>query len=167
MIHLFWSALNITILLFFLYLFVGFLFKGKKIFEGKFKGLSILILILGVYHIVSANDSERVHKIIINDRYNLENRTHSEKIILEENMTMNINLSVVYSNDRGVLIPTEATSYLTGLVSGYDWKIKSFNTTGQAEKEKKEFLASGILKWNLFGITIYNQEKSFKGRILL
>ncbi|MDT0676591.1 hypothetical protein [Autumnicola musiva] len=165
MIQLFWSILNITILLFFLYLFVGLLFQGKKIFEGKFKNLSIAILILGVFHIVSANDSEKLDSIIIDDNYNLENSTQSETIILEENMTMNINLSVVYSNKNEVLVPIRATSYLTGLVSGYDWKIESVNTTDKNEKEKNDFIASGILEWKLFGITIYSQEKTFEGKI--
>ena len=165
MIQLFWSILNITILLFFLYLFVGFLFQGKKIFEGKFKSLSIAILILGVFHIVSANDSEKVDRFIIDDNYNLENNDHSETIILEDNMTMKINLSVVYSNKNEALIPTQATSYLTGIVSGYDWKLESIDTTEKIDEEEKDFIAIGILKWKLFGITIYSQEKSFKGKI--
>lgn len=161
--ELFWSILNITILLFFLYLFVGFLFHGKKIFKGKFKSLSISILILGVFHLVSANGSEKLHSIIIDDQYNPENSTYTETIVLEENIAMNINLSVFYSNDNGVFVPIHATSYLSGLVSGYDWKMETINRIGNIEEEK-DFIASGILEWKLFGITIYSQEKSYKGK---
>ncbi|MCL6219966.1 hypothetical protein [Zunongwangia pacifica] len=166
MIQLLWSILNITILLFFLYLFVGFLFQGKKIFEGKFKSLSIAILVLGVFHIVSANDTEKLdHSININNDYNPENNTLIKTIILEDNLTMKFNLSILYSNSNGTLIPIKATSYLSGLLCGYDWKIKSVNTSNKDGKQKKKFTAIGTLEWKLFGIKIYSQRKSFKGRI--
>lgn len=166
MIELFWSILNISILLLFLYLFVGFLFKGKKIFEGRFKNLSIAILILGVIQIVSANDSDKFDNTInIDNDYNQKNSTQTSKLILEDNLAMNNNLSITYSSENEVLIPIKATSYLTGFVSGYEWKIKSINTSSKTKNEKKHYTASGILEWKIFGIKIYSQEKSFTGRI--
>jgi len=166
MIELFWSILNITILLFFLYLFIGFLFKGKKIFEGRFKNLSIAILILGVINMVSANDSDKFDNTInIDNKYNQENYEQASKLILEDNLTMNINLSIMYSKENKILIPIKATSNLSGFVSGFEWQIKSVHTTSKTNKEKKDFTAYGILEWKLFGIKIYSQEKSFKGII--
>ncbi len=166
MIELFWSLLNITILFFFLYLIVGFLFKGKKIFDSRFKKLSTAIFILGVIQIVSANDSSKFDNTInIDNKHNQKNSTYTSKLILEDNLTMNINLSIIYSNENEVLTPIKATSYLTGLVNGYDWKLKSTNTSSKTKDEIRNYNASGILEWKIFGIKIYSQEKSFTGRI--
>ena len=166
MVQLFWSILNIIFLLFFAYLFVGIIFQERKIFKGKFRSLSIAILILGVLHIVTANNSEESnHTINIYNDYNKENSTLIRTIILEDNLTMNIDLSILYSNNNETLIPVKATSTLSGLVSGYDWKIKSINISNKTKGEKKSFVVYGVLDWKLFGIKFYSQPKSFKGKI--
>ncbi|MEZ7498889.1 hypothetical protein QO200_09065 [Flavobacterium sp. Arc3] len=72
---------------------------------------------------------------------------------------------VKYSIDVNKYIPIESNSFLTGLVSGYVWEFNSIETNNYETNSKSEFIANGILKWNLFGITVYSESKSFNGTI--
>jgi hypothetical protein len=74
-------------------------------------------------------------------------------------------MHVKYSIDHNEFIPIESTSFLTGLVSGYVWEFKSIDTNKCNPNEKAEFIANGILKWNLFGITVYSESKICSGVI--
>ena len=50
-------------------------------------------------------------------------------------------------------------------MSGYVWEFNSIDTNNMYPNEKAEFIANGILKWNLFGITVYSESKTFNGTI--
>lgn len=166
MTHLIWSILNAIIILYFIYLIIGLIIKGKKIFKPQFKMVSILFLILGISQIISASNSEKNNnQIIISDTYNKKNNSKIKRIILEENLTFDINMIIKYSIEKNEYIPIGSSSYLNGLVSGYVWEFESINTNNYLANEKAEYKVNGILKWNLFGITIYNQTKSFNGVI--
>ncbi|WP_241739509.1 hypothetical protein [Aestuariibaculum marinum] len=70
-----------------------------------------------------------------------------------------------YSIQQNNYIPIESYSSLTGLVMGYDWEFKSIDINNYNSNEQTEFVVNGILKWNLFGITVYNTSKTFNGKI--
>ena len=72
---------------------------------------------------------------------------------------------VKYSVDQTELIPIESNSFLTGFVSGYEWEFTSIETNNYKPSEKAEFTANGVLKWNLFGIKVYSESKTFSGII--
>ena len=166
MIYLLWSIINLVIAFYFLYLIVGLIRKGKRIFNPKFKLVSIFVMIIGIIQVVSAvNSEEKTNRITISSNYNKENFSKLEKVTLEKNLTFDINLLVKYSIEQNELIPIESNSFLTGFVSGYKWEFTSFKTNNYKPSEKVEFTASGILKWDLFGITIYNELKTFSGII--
>ncbi len=84
---------------------------------------------------------------------------------LEDNWTFDINMLVKYSIEQNEYIPIESNSFLTGLVSGYMWEFTSIDTNNLNRSGKAEFIAHGILKWNLFGITVYSERKTFSGII--
>lgn len=160
MIELIWSLLNIIILLFFIYLFFGFLFQGKKIFQGKFKNLSIIILILGVVQIISATRNDE-HKNSIEFRNQVEHNypITTKNVILENNLTKNYKLSIVYSRENETHFPKKGTISMTGLTSGFDLELISLYNDNDV------FYVTAIQNWSLFGIQIYRQEKNFEGRI--
>jgi len=154
------------IFLYFLYLIIGFIAKGKQIFKPQFKVVSIFIMIIGIVQIISASNSEKnTNRITITDDYNKKNNSEIKEVLLENNLVFDINMLVKYSINQNEYIPIESNSYLTGLVSGYVWEFKSINTNSYKPDEKAEFIASGILKWNLFGINIYSELKTFRGNL--
>ena len=123
-------------------------------------------MIIGIVQVVSAvNSDEKANRITITNNYNKKNYSKVEKVKLEDNLTFDINMHVKYSIEQNELIPIESNSLLTGFVSGYEWEFTSIETNNYKESEKAEFTANGILKWNLFGITIYNESKTFNGII--
>lgn len=166
MIHLFWSTINLIIVFYFLYLIVGFIRKGKRIFNPKFKVVSIFVMVIGIVQVISAaNSEEKTNKITILNDYDKKNLSKVEKVILENNLTFDINMHLKYSIEKTESIPIESNSFLTGFVSGYEWEFTSIETDKYKPSENAEFTANGILKWNLFGITIYNESKTFSGII--
>ncbi|MBD0823916.1 hypothetical protein ICJ85_07765 [Aestuariibaculum marinum] len=166
MIHLIWSIINLIIVVYFFYLLIGFILKGKRIFKPQFKGISIFIMIIGIVQIISASNSKKsTNHIAISKNYNKKDETKTKQIILEDNLTLDINLHVQYSIQQNNYIPIESYSSLTGLVMGYDWEFKSIDINNYNSNEQTEFVVNGILKWNLFGITVYNTSKTFNGKI--
>jgi hypothetical protein len=166
MIHLIWSIINGIIVIYFLYLIVGFIAKGKKIFKPQFKVVSIFIMVIGIVQIISASDSEKnSNRISITEDYNRKSNSAIKQVKLEDNWTFDINMLVKYSIEQNQYIPIESNSFLTGLVSGYNWEFNSIDTNNLNANEKAEFIANGILKWNLFGITVYSESKTFNGTI--
>ncbi|APX99914.1 hypothetical protein [Lacinutrix venerupis] len=166
MIHLIWSIINGIIVIYFLYLIVGFIAKGKKIFKPQFKVVSISIMVIGIVQIISASDSEKnSNRISITEDYNRKIDSEIKQVKLEDNWTFDINMLVKYSIEQNKYIPIESNSFLTGLVSGYVWEFNSIDTNNIYPNEKAEFVVNGILKWNLFGITVYSESKIFNGTI--
>lgn len=166
MLYLIWSILNGIIVLCFFYLIIGFVVKGQKIFKPQFKVVSIIIMVIGIVQIISASNAEKnSNLIIITEDYNKKNNSKIKQVVLEDNLTFDINMHVKYSIDHNEFIPIESTSFLTGLVSGYVWEFKSIDTNKCNPNEKAEFITTGILKWNLFGITVYSESKICSGVI--
>tara|TARA_R110002167_G_scaffold365821_1_gene591530 strand:+ start:3191 stop:3694 length:504 start_codon:yes stop_codon:yes gene_type:complete len=166
MIHLIWSIINGMIVIYFLYLIVGFIAKGKRIFKPQFKGVSIFIMVIGIVQIISASDSEKnSNRISITEDYNRKNNSEIKQVKLEDNLTFDIKMLIKYSVEKNELIPIESNSFLTGFVSGYDWELKAIQTNNYKPNEKTTYIAEGILKWNLFGITVYSESKTFTGTI--
>ena len=166
MIHLLWTLLNASLIIFFFYLIVGFIIKGKKIFNPQIKVFSILIMTLGIIQIISATKtSKKINRITITTDYKKTNSSKIKKIVLEDNLVFDINLRVKYSIENNDYIHIESYSFLTGLISGYNWEFKSFETQVYKTNEKATFTADGVLKWNLFGINIYSEYKTFSGII--
>lgn len=164
MTYLIWSIINGIIFLYFLYLIVGFIAKGKRIFKPQFKYVSIFIMIIGITQIISASNRDKPNnRIIITEGYN--NNSKVKRILLEDNLAFDINLSLKYSVDENEFIPISSNSSLTGFISGYVWDFKTIETKNNSKTKQLEFTANGILQWKLFGIDVYAQYKTFNGII--
>jgi len=76
MLHIIWSILNTIIFLYFIYIFLGFLIKGKEVLAVRFKMLSIIILILGLLQIILINKKSKDNICIeINEVSKIDNRS--------------------------------------------------------------------------------------------
>lgn len=163
MIHLIWSGLNLIILLYFFYLIIGFIIKGKKIFKPQFKIASIALMVIGIVQIVSATESEEnTNRISFVENHDKMNGNKIAQVLLENNLTFDIHMSVTCRVDKKDFIPIESYSNLNGLVSGFDWEYKSV-VINRNNRNEIEYHLNGVLQWNLFGISIYRQAKTFDG----
>ncbi len=123
-------------------------------------------MILGIVQIISASDSDKnSNRIVLTQDYNRKNNSKVKQVVLEDHLTLKINMLVKYSIEQDQYIPIESNSFLTGLVSGYKWQFISIDTNSLNPDGKAGFIATGILKWNLFGITVYSESKTFNGTI--
>lgn len=166
MIHLIWSILNTVVVLYFIYLIIGLLVRGKEIFNAKFKALSILIMVIGTVQIISYTTSDKkTNQILLTDDYNRKNDQVLKAVTLDNEMTFDTHISLTYSVDEDTYIPVSGDSYLNGFVSGYEWELHSLNTSSYKKNKKAAFTATGVLKWKLFGIHVYSESKSFSGFI--
>lgn len=166
MIYLIWSIINIGIILYFFYLVLGLLRNGVRSFNPPFKILSIIIIIAGVVQIISGYSSKSDdNRIILNTQYDKTYNSDSKSVILEENMTFDIQMDVKYSISQKEYIPIESNSFLTGFVNAYVWEFNSLQTENYIPNQKTEFFAKGTLKWKLFGLNVYSQAKTFRGKI--
>lgn len=161
MIHLIWSILNLLLLVYFLYLIIGFIAKGKKVFKTRFKIISIAIMSIGVVQLISASITEKnTNKITIVKDYKSKHNTKLEQVVLKDNLTFNIEMTVEYVLDQEKYIPIESSTYLTGLISGYTWEFESFITENDESNVKPEYIVHGTLKWNILGIPVYSESKT-------
>ena len=166
MIHLLWTLLNASLIIFFFYLIFGFIIKVKKIFNPRIKVASILLMVLGITQIISATKTPKnSNRITITTDNKKTNISKIKKIVLEDNLVFDINLNIKYSIENKEYIPIESYSFITGLVSGYEWEFKSIETQIYKPNEKATFTADGVLKWNLFGINVYSEYKTYSGII--
>jgi len=78
---------------------------------------------------------------------------------------MGIDLKVKYAVDQSEFIPILSTSYITGMHSGFTREFTSMSTENYRRGEKVEFVAEGVLNWEIFGIKMYGEPKTFKGFI--
>lgn len=166
MLYFIWSIINILILLFFWYLIIGFIAKGKHIFKPHFKVISVFIMVIGVIQIVAASNSEKkTNRIITTENFDKQHTTGIKKVVLEDNVTLDIKMLVEYSVEQNEFVVIESNSFLTGMVNGYEWEFISMRTNSCEPNKNVTFTADGVLKWNLFGIEIYSQAKTFRGVI--
>lgn len=123
-------------------------------------------MVIGIVHIISASSSEKnSNRITITENYDKKNNSKIKQVILEDNLTFDINMLIKYSIEQNDYIPIESNSFLTGIVSGLVWEFQSIYTNIYKPTGKAEYTVDGILKWNLFGITVYNEYKTFNGTI--
>lgn len=133
---------------------------------AKFKTISILLMVIGTIQIISASHSKKnSNKIEIKELYNKNSDSELKHVVLEDNLTFDINMFVKYSIEQNEHIPIESNSVLSGFVMGYEWEFNSIDTKKLNSNGKAEFTANGTLKWNLFGFTLYGESKTFKGLI--
>jgi hypothetical protein len=143
-------------------------FIGKRIFNPKFKTISILIMVIGVFQIIDAansESSENRNRITITENYADINKYHVKHFTLEDNLSFDISLDIIYSVEHNKYIPIESYSHVSGLIMGHTWDFKSIVTNIYEPERGTQYYVTGTLKWQFFGFDIYNEHKTFNGTI--
>lgn len=177
--YIIWSILNVVLYLYFLYLIVGYVSVGRSILpkDKLLKNSAAILLVIGVAQFfisVSKKEDQKVKHFTINERpktieqknmgyYNVP----SKYIVLEDNIPFNINANIRIIFVEGKYLALSNTSNLTGFISGFVWEqtntpIVKFNNDGIGF-----YNIDGSLKWNLMGMNIYTESKTFEGSFKL
>ena len=86
MIYLIWAVLNLALWLYFFYLIAALILIGSRIFQGKLRVFSVLLLVIGVGHVLSANDEEATDQITFSEEYDSSNG-RLKVISLDDNLS--------------------------------------------------------------------------------
>ncbi|WP_349351130.1 MULTISPECIES: hypothetical protein [unclassified Flagellimonas] len=163
MIYLLWSLINVFLPLYFFYLHVNFLAKGKRFFNPKYKTFQILFLVIGVTQIIVASSTEKANQnIYLKDDHANFNSSKMVHHMVEDNWTMNIHFLLEYSVQGNKYIPLKSSSFLSGFVSGYDWELLSVDGVGIEDGRGTVWYVSSNLQWKLLGLPFTVRTKYFK-----
>jgi hypothetical protein len=164
MLHLLWSLLDIGVLLIFIFL----CYKTAVLIRKKVNLFVSILFVLVLLSVVNAADkSPEINNGksgFVSGRPGPKGfeQTKSISITSQNDLLFHIGLFGFYGRDDSAgLYPISASSTITGLVAGYKW-IPSSTLLDTAEG-KIRYHFSGILDWQLLGITCYAQEKTFTG----
>ena len=160
MLYLFWSLLNLGLIILFIYMAFGLIVKPKNILKSKFKVGFMLICLIGQAQnaIAESTRHQNTEEIDIDPPMH-QKGTKVIKTKLEEHLTFDINLHLTYSLDNDTYVFNNADSFLTGFVNGFEWDLKALNTPNSP----LDYSAQGILKWKILGFTLYKQSKTYEG----
>lgn len=177
--YLIWSLLNITLSLYFIYLLVGYVSKGRRILPKNklLKTAAAILLIVGVaqfFKNITKENPQDTKPFIINERpkgIDKKNFGHYKEslkqITLEDNVPFNINATIRILFFDGKYIALNNTSGFTGLVSGFAWKQTGFPLVQFDKDGVAHYDIDGVLEWNLLGMNIYTESKTFIGTFKL
>lgn len=172
MLYLFWALLNIG-------LFIFVCFKGSQYFREKLGRIASIVFLLALFAFIgnSTNDNDNKEnnssRIKTWEFYPLDSLSKSSNqfidIDLERTLISKYRLGIGYGKDKLLKnnIPTSATTWTTGFISGTTWKPINIIINRTEDNNKFEYVVDGTIKWSLVGLTIYSQLKSWKGVAIL
>lgn len=145
---------------FFLYAIYYLIFNFKKRTNYKFKGVTVIIVIVGVISIINASNQENEnHTILLNSNFSTKTNFNKIKdVVIDSHFSYDIHLLISYLEKGKQIIPIDAKSYTSGFVSGFQWELNSIHLN-----ENRKYTVNGFLNWNLLGIEIYKENKIFEG----
>jgi hypothetical protein len=167
MLELIWGLINIAILIY----FVIICFKSTKVIKEKLGIFASLIFVLGLLSFI-AKPSDEESKSEIFDLQNptikqntFKGNTFSTRIILEENLTTTIGMSIMFGENENKLISAQTNR--SGFVSGTNWNVENVSIEKSKTDNKCFYNVSGTLEWKILGLKIYSESKYFKGEVEL
>ncbi|MEM0578045.1 hypothetical protein [Flavobacterium polysaccharolyticum] len=169
MLELIWGIFNGVLLI---YLFV-ICFKSVKLIKEKIGFLASLIFVLGLLSFMSkSNDKNLADKNIdflnqTNPKKAFNGNSFFHEVLLEDNLTSKIGLSILVGEKRAELTILNANCYRTGFISGTNWDVEHVDIDKQKDKNYCSYLVRGKMDWKILGITIFSEHKTFRGNALL
>ncbi|WP_254562978.1 hypothetical protein [Dyadobacter diqingensis] len=154
MIYLFWSLLNLGMLVWFLLI----VFSVLKLILKNLGMLSTVIFIVGILSFMRSaviNNQSQGSQLKMNEVVGTEN--------LEKSLSYNLNLMYVYNRDSLTNAQLSGKVLKSGTVIGHEWapgRTDTYLTNGVIHYD-----VSGDHQWKLLGLVLYNQPKRFQGTI--
>lgn len=169
---LFWTLLNIAILLYFLFISVKITVLAKK-HLGSFAALVFVIGLLS-FMSSSAPDNSTKNSLSVQPSSFVsanglvqDEQLSTKKIKLEGSYFTKNYLNVHYAKKLDGSFPISTYAGLEGLVNGIKWKTWNIDIKKHKNGNNFEYTVDGILDWKILGMTVYSQLKTYKGNIVL
>ncbi len=166
--YLFWSILNSAVIV--AWLFISYL--SIKLVKKEYGILPAVIMALGIISIFTTSYSSGNNTILLlRDRQagdviqNADLRKRTEKnTILEDSPLFNIRMISSFEDVEGKPVPVFVNISMNGFVSGFSWQTQRANIEVSGSNSFA-YVIVGNLKWKLFGLTVYTEQKVFRGII--
>lgn len=145
MIYLLWSILNISLGIYFLYMVIGFIVEGKRIFNTTFKCFSIAILVVGSTQMVWGTNSgdKNSYTIFVNKQIPLV-EFGTETVKIDENLICHTNLFLTYKDQEEFVLQRNNSSLIDS-VSGFEWELITVDLKNTDENSNLSYSAHGLL----------------------
>jgi hypothetical protein len=147
-LDLLWGIINGVAILYFFYLLIGLIFRGRKIIQNHPRILSFPILILGILGILSLESKKDIPVKIIESSYSMESIAVPYSAINE------LHLLIYRNKTTGEINPVISESTLSGFVLGRSWGHRSVDF-----KEGKWDLA-GSMTYSFMGAEIFSTDQN-------
>ena len=159
MLELIWFLINVTILIYFLYI----CFEVLKLIKNKIGIIKTIILTIGLISITTQNSNNEKNFIDLLDKSN----THTEKFkveeLIENNTISKIKLSIFYENKNNKIIFTSAKTEKFGLTGGTELEIHSIAFNKSETNNQYHYRLSASKIWKILGISIYSESIDYDG----
>jgi hypothetical protein len=170
-LYLLWGLLNIVLFVF----FIVTCFKASKFLKEKIGLLAAIVFVFGLLSFVttSGNDEENLAtdknerkkwKFATDDKIEI-NSIQTISVVLERTIMSQYQLGIQYGKTSDQILPVQAYSLTTGLISGTNWKPVSIDVNTSGDDKTLQYFVIGVIEWKLLGATIYSQPKSFSGTV--
>lgn len=171
MLYLIWAVINIAAYVYFIYVLI---ISGKLV-RQKLGVLAACVFVLGLLSFMNGSDKNSRSKNNTADTVQKWKQYQSDSLDKNMNMTNWIKVdsnwissySLFYTHGKikgsNQRIPLEASSTMSGLSLGTQWKPYDINMEPLAHKEGFKYTVYGTVDWYLMGIRIYSQEKTYTG----
>ena len=171
MIYTIWTFVNIGLLIYFLIIILKSI---KLVFSnvGTFASIIFVIGLLSLFNHSNTNYSNNNTKpynsveFVSRDTVDLKHLKMVDKVLDSTLLSRNI-LSITYgvNQENKSSIPVTASTLILGLKGGNSWHIKHMTVYPTDDNSYLEYYVSGVLRWHILGLAIYEQNKKYSGRI--
>ncbi|MFD1140313.1 hypothetical protein ACFQ4C_04305 [Larkinella insperata] len=168
MLPLFWTLLNIGLIIFFLVI----CFRATKLIREKMGLFAAVIFVVGLLsasssRVSNVRENKQTKTFGVDAGSNLLPAPHRVgRSTLDENWVNRIELMVETGTDStsGQAVVISANTYLSGLISGYIWEPRLVSV--KATKDHAiAYGVSGTIHWKLLGVTVYDESKYLSGTL--
>lgn len=174
MIHFIWAILNII----FAITFLVICYKGAKLIKNEIGLWAAMIFVVGLLSLMNIFNKDGIqykqNEKIVKKGFSpidsiITNTTKNRNMVLEENAISDFNLEIEYGQNKITKLntPIDAKVNILGTVNGRRWKPMMYLINQTNSNTKFAYDVYGLVEWKLMGITIYTQQKSFKGFVYI
>ncbi len=146
-LDLIWGIINGAAILYFFYLLIGLIFRGRKTFQNQPELISFPILIIGILGIFSSKPNKEIPVKIIEPGYVLES------IAIPYSGINKLHLDIYRNKITSKINPVFSESSLSGFVSGRNWEHLS------VEYKEGIWKVTGKVSYSFMGAKIFSTEE--------
>jgi hypothetical protein len=146
---------------------IGLITVGNQVFKPRTKAFSVILLLLGFFNIIGLairDEQDNARGITFPGADSNAYNQDLKLVVLEDNLTLDMNMALTYSTVDGQFIPVKAVGNLTGFVTGFRFDITNVDFK-QTPDNTIAYIVHGLVHWQLFGIELYAQEKRFGSKL--